>query len=111
MSRCDCLKDHSGDDCSVELPKADLLQRCQEHMYHDIKECMAELQPCLNACSYRGKCRAGMCHCKPGHYGADCSVSIGADGKPALLAGQGYQTRHKRPSIYVYELPPTYSTW
>lgn len=42
-----------------------------------------------------------------GFYGADCALSIGARGKPELLAGQGYQPRERRPRIYVYELPPS----
>ena len=44
--------------------------------------------------------------CSPGFYGADCALSLGADGKPQLLEGQGYQPRSRAPKIYVYELPP-----
>jgi hypothetical protein len=47
-----------------------------------------------------------------GYYGADCSLSINpSTGKPQLLAGTTYQTREKRPWIYVYELPPNLTTW
>ena len=42
----------------------------------------------------------------PGFYGTDCCLSLDADGKPELLAGQGYLPRKKAPKIYVYELPP-----
>ena len=42
----------------------------------------------------------------PGFYGTDCCLSLDADGKPELLAGQGYLPREKAPKIYVYELPP-----
>lgn len=31
----------------------------------------------------------------------DCSLSMGPNGKPALLADQGYEPRKKRPWIYV----------
>ena len=47
----------------------------------------------------------------PGYYGADCSLSLAADGRPVLLAGTPYQTRRKRPHVYVYELPPHLTTW
>ena len=46
-----------------------------------------------------------------GYYGADCSLSLDARGKPVLLAGSGYTARKKRPWVYVYELPPELSTW
>ena len=53
----------------------------------------------------------GWCRCVPGYYGADCSLSLDQKGRPQLLAGTGYQTRRKRPWVYVYELPPKYNTW
>jgi hypothetical protein len=47
--------------------------------------------------------------CVPAHtagfWGTDCSLSVGPDGKPELLAGFGYTQRSKPPKIYVYELP------
>lgn len=46
-----------------------------------------------------------------GFFGADCSLSLDAEGKPELLAGTGYATRAKRPWVYVYELPPDLTTW
>lgn len=47
----------------------------------------------------------------PGHYGTDCSLSLGPDGRPALLRGQGYVPRAKGPRVYVYELPPSMTQW
>ncbi|PNG99974.1 hypothetical protein TSOC_014228, partial [Tetrabaena socialis] len=66
---------------------------------------------CINGCNRRGRCLAGFCHCKAGHYGADCALSTGPDGKPVLLAGSGYVTRQKRPWVYIYELPPHLTVW
>ncbi|KAG2446120.1 hypothetical protein HXX76_000719 [Chlamydomonas incerta] len=66
---------------------------------------------CLNSCNGQGWCAGGFCHCKPGFYGADCSLSTGPDGRPVLLAGQGYVPRQHGIKIYVYELPPVANTW
>ena len=46
-----------------------------------------------------------------GYYGADCSLSLDAAGRPELLGGLGYHVRSKRPHVYVYELPPSFNTW
>ena len=51
-----------------------------------------------------------------GHWGADCSLSMGAGGKPVLLAPGGpdekpYLPRAAGPRIYVYELPVNLTTW
>eukprot|EP00195_Chlamydomonas_chlamydogama_P007154 CAMPEP_0202896838 /NCGR_PEP_ID=MMETSP1392-20130828/5751_1 /ASSEMBLY_ACC=CAM_ASM_000868 /TAXON_ID=225041 /ORGANISM="Chlamydomonas chlamydogama, Strain SAG 11-48b" /LENGTH=484 /DNA_ID=CAMNT_0049582321 /DNA_START=368 /DNA_END=1822 /DNA_ORIENTATION=+ len=66
---------------------------------------------CLNQCNGRGTCMAGWCHCEPGYYGADCSLSIGPDGKPQILAGLGYKPAPGKPKIYIYEVPPRFNTW
>ena len=47
----------------------------------------------------------------PGDFGGDCSLSMGSDGKPQLLAGQGYVVRQRRPLVYIYELPPSFNTY
>ncbi|KXZ45289.1 hypothetical protein GPECTOR_56g385 [Gonium pectorale] len=85
--------------------------RCAKQYYPSTKECIKSPLSCLNNCNKRGTCVSGFCHCRPGHYGADCSLSLGPDGKPVLLAGSGYTTRAKRPWVYVYELPPALLTW
>lgn len=46
-----------------------------------------------------------------GHYGADCSLSLGPEGRPVVLAGQSYVPRAAGPRVYVYELPVTMTTW
>ncbi|PNW83252.1 hypothetical protein CHLRE_05g233450v5 [Chlamydomonas reinhardtii] len=65
---------------------------------------------CLNACNGRGKCYAGWCHCQEGYYGADCSLSLDGQGRPQQLAGMGYAPAPGGPRIYIYELPPRFTT-
>ncbi|KAK3243345.1 hypothetical protein CYMTET_46992 [Cymbomonas tetramitiformis] len=72
---------------------------------------------CPSACSGRGRCNRGFCHCDPGAYGIDCSLMH------ALEAGRSVsrmwweksagleQDRTMRPRVYVYELPPRFTTW
>ena len=45
-----------------------------------------------------------------GHWGTDCALSYGPDGKVAVLAGTGYKPLSSAPLFYVYELPPEYNT-
>ncbi|KAG1675784.1 hypothetical protein FOA52_012440 [Chlamydomonas sp. UWO 241] len=115
VGRCDCLRGFMGDDCTTPMP--DLPKVCRGYKFkhspcsdapdgeksHDV--------PCVNACNARGTCHAGVCKCEPGFYGTDCSLSLDSDGKPVLLAGLGYKPRDRRPHVYVYELPPKYTTW
>jgi hypothetical protein len=113
LGRCDCPKHMSGDDCSHVADEKDLAIRCKAALYPDVKECIHSSWTfaCLNNCNKRGKCISGFCHCRDGHYGADCSLSIGDQGKPVLLAGSNYTTRSSGPKIYVYELPPHLTSW
>ncbi|KAG1671535.1 hypothetical protein FOA52_011255 [Chlamydomonas sp. UWO 241] len=66
---------------------------------------------CVNGCNGKGNCTSGVCHCQPGHFGADCSLSMGRDARMRLLADYGYTPRATRPRVYVYELPSNMSTW
>jgi len=88
---------------------------CQKYRFSHGADCTedrdADTTPCVNDCNSRGACMAGWCHCKPGFYGADCSLSLGSSGRPQLLAGLGYRVRPQGPRIYVYELPPEYTVW
>ena len=113
LGRCDCPKHLSGEDCSDEATDRELATRCEAALYPDVKECISSTwtYACLNSCNKKGKCISGFCHCEKGHYGADCSLSLDDDGKPALLADSGYKTRSKGPKIYVYELPPHLTSW
>lgn len=62
-------------------------------------DCSGNLQakPCLNGCSGSGECHNGVCMCSSKHSGVDCSL-------PLSFAP-------KRPTIYVYELPPALNLW
>ncbi|KAG1670892.1 hypothetical protein FOA52_000394 [Chlamydomonas sp. UWO 241] len=114
LGRCDCPRGYTGYDCSV--PPDDPIQMCKKYVFKstsNVNNCTwdAPLNNCLNNCNKRGMCTAGWCHCNPGYYGMDCSLSLDPDGKPELLAGLGYTLRKRRPSVYVYELPPRFNAW
>lgn len=111
------------------------LQLCARYG-HTLASCSrVDAAGCVNGCNGRGRCVGGFCHCRPGYFGADCSLSLAADAadgssttsttstsdgsgssssassgspRPAveILAGQGYTVRRSAPRIYVYELPP-----
>ncbi len=72
---------------------------------------MSATLTCPNLCSSRGTCVAGWCHCQEGFFGADCSLSLGEDGVPQVLADRGYKMRSRGPRVYMYELPPDMWTW
>jgi len=105
LGRCDCPRHRSGPDCSTEA--SNITAVCRQYGFR-MEHCFDEKSSgCINACNRRGKCMSGFCHCKSGYYGADCSLSLGPDGLPVLLEGQGYTPRKRAPKIYVYELPPS----
>ncbi|KXZ55491.1 hypothetical protein GPECTOR_2g1040 [Gonium pectorale] len=128
LGRCDCPLGRNGTDCSGQLPGSDLATLCAR-FGHTGATCGRELEltSCLNACNFRGTCLTGFCHCRPGFFGADCSLSLslsstqesadggreGADARPAveILAGQDYKPRLSGPRIYVYELPPSFNVY
>ncbi|GIL87530.1 hypothetical protein Vretifemale_15566 [Volvox reticuliferus] len=111
IGRCDCPKNRTGPSCMDAADRSLLRVRCAKALYPSIMECTKSELSCLNNCNRKGECIGGWCHCQPGRFGADCSLSLGPDGKPVLLAGTGYQTRAKRPWVYIYELPPHLFTW
>ncbi|KAG2424819.1 hypothetical protein HXX76_014240 [Chlamydomonas incerta] len=55
-------------------------------------------------------CYAGWCHCQEGYYGADCSLSLDEQGRPQQLEGMGFVPAPGGPRIYIYELPPRFTT-
>ena len=95
---------------------------------------------CLNQCSFRGRCVHGFCVCAAGWWGVDCSIpaddnsatAASADIDPedplgvaqlgltdaaasensaaAELAAPSAATPPLRPLIYVYEMPPAFTT-
>ncbi|KAG2483243.1 hypothetical protein HYH03_017900 [Edaphochlamys debaryana] len=102
----------TGPDCSEVASRALLSERCRAAYYPSIKECVTSDLTCMNNCNKRGACVSGFCHCKPGFFGADCSLSLDpATGKPVIMAGTGWTTRQKRPWVYIYELPPPLLSW
>jgi hypothetical protein len=64
-------------------------------------ELAAPTPPCLNACTRRGACVAGVCACERGRHGVDCSLPLASD-----AADTGV-----RPRIFIYELPPAFNVW
>jgi len=81
-------------------------------------ECSASQQAasiCLNQCSGNGQCHRGMCHCRPGWHGVDCSLQHPATGKAAVAArlrpgSSAFLGNRRRPRIFVYELPATFNS-
>ena len=63
------------------------------------------LHKCLNDCSGRGRCVHNWCHCDRNSWGADCSLG-GAPGLRTTADESGV-----RPRIYVYDLPPRFTSW
>ncbi|GAX80858.1 hypothetical protein CEUSTIGMA_g8293.t1 [Chlamydomonas eustigma] len=59
---------------------------------------------CPNACSGRGNCSRGFCHCKPPWFGIDCSRSKAYPERPSCIPTM------TRPLIYMYELPHSVSS-
>ncbi|EFJ44864.1 hypothetical protein VOLCADRAFT_94896 [Volvox carteri f. nagariensis] len=107
--RCECPLLWHGFDCSI--PFSQPKEQCATYS-HSLLSCGSRDQTqCLNSCHGRGWCEGGFCHCHPGHYGADCALSLGPDGRPELLSWQGYTPRQHGVKIYVYELPPLTNTW
>ncbi|KXZ41223.1 hypothetical protein GPECTOR_636g743 [Gonium pectorale] len=106
---CECPLIRHGPDCSIPLP--DPLPACKANS-HNAASCFSTSRSlCLNGCNGRGWCEGGFCHCQPGFYGTDCALSVGPDGQPELLAGQGYAPRREGVKVYVYELPPVTNAW
>ncbi len=93
------------------MSRAELKKVCEQQYYPSPRECLKSPLSCFNGCNRRGKCVSGWCHCRPGYFGADCSLSLDGSGRPELLAGTGYRTRGKRPWVYIYELPPELMSW
>ncbi|KAI5056841.1 hypothetical protein GOP47_0028659 [Adiantum capillus-veneris] len=89
---------------------------------------------CINQCSGNGFCKGGICQCKPGWYGIDCSMPSSLvdralwpkwlasgqtppdEGMESSVVGKGVlQSRtvgvqKKHPLIYIYDLPPEFNS-
>ena len=59
---------------------------------------------CPLNCSGHGRCDLhAFCACDEGHFGLDCGLTRGSDGRPSAWRAAGAATA--RPRIYVYDLP------
>eukprot|EP00854_Cymbomonas_tetramitiformis_P006468 gene6468-7754_t len=76
LGRCDCPFGFSGEACETYQPP--LYQAMYTGEGFKGKECLKpEVTYCMGGCSCFGECEQGFCHCKPGHFGADCSLTMG----------------------------------
>eukprot|EP00899_Mesostigma_viride_P002817 jgi/Mesvir1/12536/Mv21633-RA.1 len=59
---------------------------CTCYFGHAGAACEREAVWCFGGCGgpTHGTCLAGFCHCKPGYWGQDCSLTVGPHGAPAL---------------------------
>jgi hypothetical protein len=99
---CECMTGWKGDDCMEEQPLV-----------------------CMGDCGCHGVCTRGFCKCEPGFFGADCALTMDADGQVVRqrchrlnnAAGDEASVKepelppgsHLDPMIYVYELPPQFN--
>uniref|UniRef100_A0A7S3QY39 EGF-like domain-containing protein n=1 Tax=Dunaliella tertiolecta TaxID=3047 RepID=A0A7S3QY39_DUNTE len=111
LGRCDCPRQRQGENCEQAMSEEEFRARCSRMEFRDVAECEKGYPDCFNSCNDRGTCENGFCKCNPGHYGIDCSLSLDDQGRPQILQGTSYTTRAKRPWIYVYDLPPRFTTW
>ncbi|GIL78580.1 hypothetical protein Vretimale_6199 [Volvox reticuliferus] len=111
---CGCPRGRKGPDCATPVQTS-----CREFCQHDGLCHRIIREWCINECNGRGTCVGGVCHCYPGYFGADCSLSIDYDGgqggrgpgATVLLAGLGYTDNPRGPRIYMYEFPPEMNLW
>ena len=89
--RCRCLPGWAGTNCETRMEEA------------------RHLHKCLNECSGRGECVHNFCRCKEGSWGADCSLGEPGGSMPPLPLQRG--AAPARPRIYVYDLPPRFTSW
>ncbi|EFJ39797.1 hypothetical protein VOLCADRAFT_121779 [Volvox carteri f. nagariensis] len=115
VSRCGCPRGREGPNCSSPVATS-----CHQYCHHE-GQCHRIIREwCINECNDRGTCVGGVCHCYPGYFGADCSLSIdyegtepGSRGKGStvVLAGLNYTANPRGPRIYIYEFPPYMHMW
>ena len=84
---CRCFPGFTGPNCEVVMSA----------VFH--------LHKCLNDCNGRGTCVHNFCKCTPGYWGADCSLG------GSMPAAQPAVPASLRPRIYVYDLPPRFTSW
>ena len=84
---CRCFPGYAGAACEQELDKGRLTHGC------------------VNGCSGQGACINNHCRCRDGVWGVDCSLPRGPPRSAGLEGGE------LRPRIYVYEMPPRFTSW
>ena len=113
VPQCRCFPGYTGPNCEIKMDDV-------SHMHK-----------CFNGCSGRGQCLHNVCKCQPGAYGIDCSMGLGdpplrLPGAPpsaaALIAAKSRaqgasatdsagEREAPRPRIYVYDMPPRFTSW
>eukprot|EP00438_Fugacium_kawagutii_P007312 Skav235706 [mRNA] locus=scaffold280:342739:345994:- [translate_table: standard] len=73
-SQCICDPGWSYDDCSVPFKRLEDFPVHQCHCFGRFSGYTCNELLCLNACSGRGICTDGVCHCEKGFHGDDCSI-------------------------------------
>jgi len=87
---------------------------CRCDSYYFGKTCHRHSSPhCWNGCSGRGECVDGFCVCRGGSYGPACALGGGGGGGGGSGGGSGSGGGGgggggggRRPTVYVYDLPP-----
>ncbi|KAK3241417.1 hypothetical protein CYMTET_48816 [Cymbomonas tetramitiformis] len=106
LGRCDCVTGMAGAACDFHDRNTIMRAGVRGHF----PAALPGGTYCLNACSEKGRCTAGVCQCDPGFFGMDCSLFIGKDNTTHLLDHRWHRSRPS-PRVYVYELPPEFNAW
>ena len=95
VPQCRCFPGFTGVNCEVKM----------DNVHH--------MHKCFNDCNGRGACVHNVCKCQPGTWGIDCSLggakSAAATAAAAAAASDGGVA--PRPRIYVYDMPPRFTSW
>ena len=90
--KCRCFPGYTGKACEVSMDRDRGLHKC------------------MNDCSGRGKCEHNWCRCDDGWWGIDCSFGAAPSTAAAALPAPARAATPK-PRIYVYDLPPRFTSW
>lgn len=87
---CRCFPGYMGASCEIEYDQE------------------AALHKCVHDCSAHGRCVRNSCRCDSGWWGVDCSIN--AEALERSYSKRGVDAT-PRPLIYVYEMPPRFTSW
>ena len=105
VPQCRCFPGYTGPNCEIRMDD------------------VAHMHKCFNGCSGKGACEHNVCRCQPGSYGIDCSLGLGDPPRnvpgvppsPAALRAAASRKANggeaPRPRIYVYDMPPRFTSW